>query len=346
MVNVCIIGATSYVGIEIVRILHNHPEINITSLISQNYAGQKISTVYPNFLNIIDKECEPLDVEKVSNSADIFITILPHGISKVVIPSLIEKGKRIIDQSADFRYKNISTYEKWYQTKHEMPFLLQSSVYGLPELYKNKIKNATIVGNPGCYPTCSILSIAPLVVKKLIDFKNIVINAAYGLSEIGKNTSQEIQFCECSDNYKPYNIDSNRHTSEIEQEISLLGEEEIKISFNPHLLPVKRGLFCTISTNLTKNIYYKDIISLYNDFYNDSPFVRILSDNKLPELKWVLGSNYIDIGFTIDKRLNRIIITAALDNLVKGSSGQAIQNLNLMCGFEEKTSLNLPGLYI
>jgi len=346
MVNVGIIGATGYVGIEIVRLLQQHPEINITSVVSQSFSGQKISSVYPNLNKIFDKDCESLDIEKIASTAEIFITALPHGISKAIIPTLLEKGKKIIDHSADFRYKDVNVYEAWYNTKHEMPFLLQSAVYGLPELYREQIKNATIIGNPGCYPTCTILGLAPLIKNKIISFENIVIDAASGISGAGRNNSLNYQYCECSENFKAYNISTHRHTSEIEQELSILGGADIKVSFNPHLIPMKRGMLCTITTNLENNITESDICALYKDFYKNEIFVRILEDKNIPETKWVSGSNYIDIGFVIDRRLNKIIVISAIDNLIKGAAGQAVQDLNIMCGFPEDTALKLPGLYI
>jgi N-acetyl-gamma-glutamyl-phosphate reductase len=346
MTNVGIIGATGYVGIEIVRLLQQHPQVNITSLVSQSFSGEQISNVYPNLYKIFDLECVSLDIDKISNSADIFITALPHNISKTIIPTLVENGKRIIDHSSDFRYKDIDVYEKTYNTKHEMPYLLQSATYGLPELYRSSIKNSTIIGNPGCYPTCSILALAPLIKNKIIDFDNIVINAASGISGVGRSSSLSNIYCECSENYRAYNISTHRHTSEIEQELSLIGNSQIRVSFNTHLVPMKRGLLCTTTANLSKPIDTNEVLSVFKEFYKDEFFVRILEYKKLPETKWVSGSNFIDIALVIDKRLNKIIVLSALDNLIKGAAGQAIQNLNIMCGYPENTALKLSGLYI
>lgn len=346
MVNVGIIGATGYVGIEIVRLLQNHPDINISTVVSQSFVGQKISDVYPHLRNVIDMECESLDIDRIAEKADIFITALPHGVSTEVIPKLIEKGKRIIDHSGDFRYKSVEVYEKWYNTKHGMPHFLDISVYGLPELHREEIKKARIVGNPGCYPTCSILGIAPLLREKLIETKNIIIDAASGVSGAGRSTELPYQFCECTENFKAYKVSTHRHTSEIEQELSLLAGSEIMVSFTPHLVPMKRGMLSTIYANLTSDKTTSQLLELYREYYKGEFFVRILDEGKLPETKFVSGSNYIDIGLVVDKRLNRVVVLSAIDNLGKGASGQAVQDLNIMCGLPEHTGLTSSGLYL
>lgn len=346
MTNVGIIGATGYVGIEIVRLLQNHPEINISSVVSQSFVGKKISDVYPNLRKVFDMECEELNIDKISQKADIFITALPHGVSKEVIPKLIEKNKRIIDHSGDFRYKSVEVYEKWYNAKHGMPELLDISVYGLPELHRDAIKTAKIIGNPGCYPTCSILGLAPLVSNKLIDKNNIIIDAISGVSGAGRSTELANAFCECTENFKAYKVSTHRHTSEIEQELSMLAGEEIVVSFTPHLAPLKRGMLSTIYANLSCEKSASELIKLYKEFYKDEYFVRILDEGNLPETKYVAGSNYIDIGIVVDKRLNRVIILSAVDNLGKGAAGQAVQDLNIICGLPEHTGLVTPGLYL
>ena len=346
MINVGIIGATGYVGIEIVRLLQNHPQINITTVVSQSFVGKKISDVYPNLRNVFDMECEGLDIDKISDKADIFITALPHGVSKEVIPKLVEKNKRIIDHSGDFRYKCVEVYEKWYNAKHGMPELLDISVYGLPELHREAIKTAKIIGNPGCYPTCSILGIAPLISNNLIDKKNIIIDAASGVSGAGRSTELSNSFCECTENFKAYKVSTHRHTSEIEQELSLLAGEEILVSFTPHLAPMKRGMLSTIYANLSCEKSASELIGLYKEFYKNEYFVRILEEGNLPETKHVAGSNYIDIGIVVDKRLNRVIVLSAVDNLGKGAAGQAVQDLNIMCELPEQTGLVTSGLYL
>ncbi|MFZ5987007.1 MAG: N-acetyl-gamma-glutamyl-phosphate reductase [Bacillota bacterium] len=346
MINVGIIGATGYVGIEIVRLLQNHPDINIATVVSQSFVGQQISSVYPNLRNVFDMECDELNIDKIADKADIFITALPHGVSKEVIPKLIEKGKRVIDHSGDFRYKSVETYEKWYNAKHGMPHLLDISVYGLPELHREEIKTGKIIGNPGCYPTCSVLGIAPLIKNRLIDTKNIIIDAASGVSGAGRSTELPYQFVECTENFKAYKVSTHRHTSEIEQEISFLANEDVMVSFTPHLVPMKRGMLSTIYANLVCERSTSELIELYKEYYKNEFFVRILDEGQLPETKYVAGSNYIDIGLVVDKRLNRVVVLSALDNLGKGAAGQAVQDLNIMCGLPEHTGLTAPGLYL
>ncbi|ADU75559.1 N-acetyl-gamma-glutamyl-phosphate reductase [Acetivibrio thermocellus AD2] len=346
MASVGIIGATGYVGTEIVRLLQNHPDINITSVVSHNFAGQKISDIYPNLKNVFEMECDELDIDKIADKAEVFVTALPHGISKEVIPKLVEKGKRIVDHSGDFRYKSVEVYEKWYNATHGMPHLLKLSAYGLPELHREEIKNAQIIGNPGCYPTCSILALAPLVKNRLVDTKNIIIDAASGVSGAGRKTDLPYQFCECDENFKAYSVSNHRHTSEIEQELSLLAEEEITVSFTPHLVPMKRGMLATIYANLNYEKSTSELIELYKEYYKNEYFVRILDEGKLPETKFVAGSNFIDIGLVVDKRLNRVVILSAIDNLGKGAAGQAVQVLNILFGLPEHRGLTNPGFYL
>jgi N-acetyl-gamma-glutamyl-phosphate reductase len=346
MVNVSIIGATGYVGIEMVRILQNHPGINITSVVSQSFIGNKISDVYPSLKNVFDMECTALDIDKVAQNADILITALPHGVSKDVIPKLLSKGKKVLDHSGDFRYKSVDVYEKWYKTKHGMPELLKTSVYGLPEIYRQQIKDAQLVANPGCYPTCSILGIWPLISNNIIETDNIIIDAASGVTGAGRNTTLPNQFCECTENFKAYKVATHRHTSEIEQELSLMAGEPLMVSFTPHLAPMKRGMLCTIYANLKKKKTSSELIDLYREHYKNDYFVRIMEDGKIPETKHVSGSNFIDIGMVVDERLNRVIVMSAVDNLGKGAAGQAVQDLNIMCGFPEKTGLATPAFYL
>jgi N-acetyl-gamma-glutamyl-phosphate reductase len=346
MINIGVIGATGYVGAEIVRLLNNHPDFNISSVVSRCYVGQKYSDVYPTLKNIFDMECVELDIDKISKDTDIFITALPHGVSKEVIPQLVAKGKRVIDHSGDFRYKSVEVYEKWYKTSHGMPELLDVSVYGLPELYKEKIKNAVIVANPGCYPTSSILGLAPLLKNKIISTDNIIVDAVSGVSGAGRKEDLPFQFCECTENFKAYKVSDHRHTSEIEQEYSILAEKDLMISFTPHLAPMKRGMLSTIYANLNKSFTIEYLIKLYKEYYKNEYFVRILESGKLPETKNVAGSNFIDIGLVVDKRLNRVVVLSALDNLGKGAAGQAIQDLNIMCGLPETKGLQSPGLYL
>jgi len=346
MINVGILGATGYAGIELVRILSQHPDVKLVYLASQTYADKNISDVYPNLRGILDISCEELDIEKAAKECDIVFTALPHGASKAVIPQLVEKGLKIIDLSGDYRYNDAAVYEKWYGEKHESPELLSKSVYGLPELYRNKIKNAVLIGNPGCYTTCSILGLVPLLANKLIDTTNIIVDAKSGVSGAGRSLGLGYHFCECTENMKAYKIATHRHTSEIEQELSIAAGEEIIISFTPHLIPMKRGILSTIYANLNEKHTTRELLNVYRNYYKNEFFIRIYKEGTLPETKHVAGSNFVDIGLVVDERLNRVVVVSAIDNLIKGAAGQAVQNMNIMFGLNERTGLLAPGLYI
>lgn len=345
MIKVAVLGATGYAGVELVRILSNHPEVSIEFLGSHSFDGQKISDVYKNFTHILDKECSELDLDEVSK-CDVAFTALPHGASKTVIPQLVEKGIKVIDLSGDFRYDDVKVYEKWYGEEHCAPELLAESVYGLCELHRDEIKNARLIGNPGCYTTCSILGAAPVLAKGLAEAKNIIVDAKSGVTGAGRTTNLPFSFCECTENTKAYKIATHRHTSEIEQELSKLAKEEIIISFTPHLIPQKRGIFSTIYINLKEKHTTEEIVNLYKEYYKDEFFVRVRNAGELPETKHVAGSNFVDIGVVVDERLNRLVVTSTIDNLFKGAAGQAVQNMNILFGLDETTGLKNPGFYL
>lgn len=345
MIKAAVLGATGYAGIELVRLLSNHPEVSIEILGSKSFEGKKISEVYQNFGHILEKECENLDLEKVKK-CDVAFTALPHGASKEVIPKLLEQGVKVIDLSGDYRYDDPKVYEQWYKEPHSSPELLKESVYGLCELHREKIKKARLIGNPGCYTTCSILGAAPLLKNKTGDTKNIIIDAKSGVTGAGRGLSLAYHFCECTENTKAYKIATHRHTSEIEQELSNIAGENIMLSFTPHLIPQKRGILSTIYINLTKPCTTAEIISMYKEFYKNEFFIRIKEEGELPETKHVAGSNFVDIGIVVDKRLNRAVIVSTLDNIVKGAAGQAIQNMNLIFGLDETTGLKSAGFYL
>ncbi len=345
MIKAAVLGATGYAGIELVRLLSNHPEVSIEILGSQSFAGQKISEVYRNFEHILDKECEKLDLEKVKE-CDVAFTALPHGASKEVIPALLEQGVKVIDLSGDYRYDSAEVYEKWYGEAHSSPELLAESVYGLCELHRNKVKAARLIGNPGCYTTCSILGAAPLLASKLGKTENIIIDAKSGVTGAGRGIALAYHFCECTENSKAYKIATHRHTSEIEQELSNIAGEEIVLSFTPHLIPQKRGILATIYVNLAKPCTTEEIVDLYKEYYKNEFFVRVKDAGALPETKHVAGSNFVDIGVVVDERLNRAVIVSTLDNIVKGAAGQAVQNMNIMFGLEETTGLKNAGFYL
>ena len=345
MIKVAVLGATGYAGIELVRILSAHPEVKLEVLGSHSFDGQPISDVYENFAHVLDMNCEELDLDKVAQ-CDVAFTALPHGASKDVIPSLIEKGLKVIDLSGDFRYDDIKVYEKWYGGEHSSPELLKESVYGLCELYRDKVKDARLVGNPGCYTTCSILGAYPVLASGLGESKNIIVDAKSGVTGAGRGLSLGTHFCECTENTKAYKVATHRHTSEIEQELSKAAGEEIMISFTPHLIPQKRGILSTIYVNLKKPCTTEELVNTYKEFYKNEYFVRVKDAGKLPETKHVAGSNFVDIGVVVDERLNRAVIVSAIDNLYKGAAGQAVQNMNIMFGLDEKTGIANAGFYL
>ncbi len=343
MIKAAVLGATGYAGIELVRLLTNHPEVSIEIVGSHTFAGKKISEVYQNLEHILEKECTELDLDEVAK-CDVAFCALPHGASKSVIPQILEKGVKVIDLSGDYRYDDPAVYEAWYGEKHSSPELLKESVYGLCELHRDKIKGARLIGNPGCYTTCSILGTAPLLANKIIDTKNIIIDAKSGVTGAGRGLGLAYHFCECTENTKAYKIGTHRHTSEIEQELSNIAGENIMLSFTPHLIPQKRGILATIYANLNGTYTKEEILNMYKEFYKDEFFIRV--KDGLPETKHVAGSNFVDIGLEVDKRLNRVVVVSAIDNIVKGAAGQAIQNMNLMFGLEEGTGLKHAGFYL
>lgn len=345
MIKAAVLGATGYAGIELVRLLTSHPEVSLELLGSKSFSGQKINEIYKNLSHVLEKECEEIDFDKVAE-CDIAFTALPHGASKDVIPEIIKRGTKVIDLSGDFRYDDIKVYEKWYGQEHSSPELLEEAVYGLCELYRDKVKNARLVGNPGCYTTCSILGAYPMLAKGLGKPENIIVDAKSGVTGAGRGLGLPYHFCECTENAKAYKVATHRHASEIEQELSKAAGEEVIISFTPQLIPVKRGILSTIYINLNDNYSAEELVAAYKDFYKDEYFVRIREVGDLPETKHVVGSNFIDIGIVKDPRLNRAVVISTIDNLVKGAAGQAVQNMNIMFGLDEKTGLENAGYYL
>ncbi|MDD6763807.1 MAG: N-acetyl-gamma-glutamyl-phosphate reductase [Clostridiales bacterium] len=345
MIKTAVLGATGYAGIELVRILSGHPDAELKILGSQSFDGQPISEVYGNFGHVLDLNCEKLDLERVSE-CDVAFTALPHGASKDVIPLLIERGLKVIDLSGDFRYDDVRVYEEWYKQEHSAPELLKESVYGLPELHREEIKKARLIGNPGCYTTCSILGAYPLLKSGIGKPDNIIVDAKSGVTGAGRGLGLPYHFCECTENTKAYKVAAHRHTSEIEQELSKAAGEEVIISFTPHLIPQKRGILSTIYVNLNKKCTTEELTALYKDFYKNEYFVRVKDAGILPETKHVAGSNFVDIGIVVDERVNRAVIVSALDNIFKGAAGQAVQNMNLIFGLDEKTGISNAGFYL
>ena len=338
-VNIAIIGSTGYTGYELVKILAHHPNVNIKYLSSRSNAGEKYVNIYPQLKNILpDITCIEADIDKISNEVDVVFLALPHGVSSSKIDKDILEKTKVIDLSADFRLKNLNIYEKWY-CKHNSPALLKEAVYGLAEIYRNDIKTAKLVANAGCYTTCSILTLYPLVKNNLIDTNTIIIDAKSGVSGAGRSVSFVSMFCEVNENTKAYKISSHRHTPEIEQELSVVGNKGIKVQFTPHLVPMNKGILATCYAKLKNGITEKDIKNAYKEQYENEFFVRLLDEGIFPETKYVKDTNFIDINTKIDERTGNIIAVGAIDNLIKGASGQAVQNMNIMFGFDEKSGL-------
>ncbi|NLG37848.1 MAG: N-acetyl-gamma-glutamyl-phosphate reductase [Clostridiales bacterium] len=345
MYSVSVIGATGYAGAELIRLLSSHPRVRIAHLASSSAAGQALSAVYPSFLSSRLPELETPDYDLLGRDSDVVFTALPHKVSAQAVPPLLAAGARVVDLSADFRYSDAAIYAQWYGA-HPAPSLLSRAVYGLPELHREAICGAQLVGNPGCYTTCSILGLAPAVRAGLIDTDRIVIDAKSGVSGAGASATRDLHFCEVDENIKAYKVAAHRHTSEIEQELSLVAGKPIALSFTPHLIPVKRGILATIYCELTEPQSHADVMAVYRNFYEGEPFVTLCEDGSLPEIKHVNGSNECRIGWVVDRRLSRLILVSALDNLVKGAAGQAIHNMNLMLGLEETEGLTHRAWYL
>jgi len=346
MIKASVMGATGYAGIELVRILFSHPEVEIAHLCSKSFAGQPLSSVYQNFRGYDDIILENLTPEEVAKDSDVVFTALPHGASKEVIPKLCELGVKVIDLSGDFRYNDVKVYEKWYGQEHSSPELLEKSVYGLCELHREEIKKADLIGNPGCYTTCSILALAPAVDAGIIDNQSIIVDAKSGVTGAGRGVALDYHFCECTENAKAYKIGTHRHVSEIEQELSLIAGEEITMSFTPHLIPLKRGIIATCYANLKKDISTAEVVDIYKKYYKDEFFVRVYDEGELPETNHVAGSNFVDIGIKSDLRVKRLVVVSCIDNIYKGAAGQAVQNMNLVFGLGERTGIENPGFYL
>ncbi|MDD2734459.1 MAG: N-acetyl-gamma-glutamyl-phosphate reductase [Desulfuromonadaceae bacterium] len=342
MLKIAIVGASGYTGLELIRILYCHPEVAVTCLTSEQSAGKRISDVFPTLRGRCDIVLENLEPVRIAEKADIIFTALPHKAAMEVVPTFLKLGKKVIDLSADYRLSDPVVYGEWYEP-HLNPANLKKAVYGLPELRRNKIKSAKLVANPGCYPTSIILGLAPLLKKGLIDPSSIIADSASGVTGAGRSAKVDSLYCEVNEGYKAYGVGGvHRHTPEIEQELSLLAGEELTITFTPHLVPMDRGILSTIYATPKKPISTETIVQLYQDFYRGEPFVRVLPQGNLPSTAFVRGSNFCDIAPLVDARTGRIIIVSAIDNLVKGASGQAVQNMNLVCGFPE--TMGLEGL--
>ncbi len=347
MLKVAVLGGSGYTGGELLRLLKQHPNVKITTVTSERSAGKIVSDVFPN-LGDYQLTFEPLEIKNLLQKADLFFLCLPHKTSQEVVANLYKAGKRIIDLSADYRLKNAAVYKKWYETQHLFPDLLKKAAYGLPELYREKIKRASIIANPGCYPISAILGLAPIIKKSYIDPDSIIIDSKSGISGAGRNPALPYMFSEANESVNAYAIASHRHIPEIEQELSFISKKKIKIIFTPHLIPMDRGILSTIYVHLRKKVGLSEIQKLYKAFYSKEPFVRVLKNGAYPTTKTVKGSNYCDISVFLDEhnyKTRTLIIVSVIDNLLKGASGQAVQNMNIMYGFEEKSGLTNPPSY-
>ena len=339
-----IIGATGYTGVELLRLLLHHPQVEVTALTSQKYAGIPIDQVFPSLMKHLPLKCEELNVDQISKKTDFVFTAVPHKTAMEVVPLFHRQGKRIVDLSADFRFRNAAVYEKWYQ-KHTSADLLPESVYGLPELHREEIRNAKIVGNPGCYPTGALIGLIPLVKKGMISAEHIVVDSKSGVSGAGRDVVLESLFCEVNEGVKAYKIFAHRHTPEIDQELSRLAQKEMNVTFVPHLIPMDRGILSTLYVRLTKKMKTEELLHAIEDFYQGEPFIRTYPKGKLPSTKDVRGSNFCGIGVTVSESDDRAVIVTAIDNLVKGASGEAVQNMNIMLGFPETMGLDVLPLF-
>ena len=339
MIKVGIIGSTGYAGAEIVRLIQQHKEAEVVWFGSRSYVDEKYADVFKNMFQIVDAKCMDDNMEELADAVDVIFTATPQGLCGSLVNEEILKKVKIIDLSADFRIKDVATYEKWYGIKHQSPQFIEEAVYGLCEVNRDKIKDARLIANPGCFPTCSFLSTYPLVKEGLIDPNTIIIDAKSGTSGAGRSAKVDSLFCEVNENIKAYGVASHRHTPEIEEQLSYAAGKPVVISFTPHLVPMNRGILVTAYASLTKEVTWEEVRAAYDKYYKDEYFVRVLDKDVVPQTRWVEGSNFADVNFKIDPRTNRIVMMGAIDNMVKGAAGQAIQNMNLLFGLSENTGL-------
>jgi len=341
MIKVGIIGATGYAGNELVRLLLGHKDAEIVWLGSRSYIDQNYSDVYRNMFKLVDAKCMDDNMEQLANEVDVIFTATPQGLCASLVNDEILSKTKIIDLSADFRLKDVNVYEQWYKLEHKAPQYIDEAVYGLCEINRDKVsKDTRIIANPGCYTTTSILTLYPMVKEGIINPDTIIIDAKSGTSGAGRGAKVANLFCEVNESMKAYGVGTHRHTPEIEEQLGYAcGRDDLKLIFTPHLVPMNRGILVTAYANLAKDVTYEDVKAAYDKYYDKEYFVRVLPKDVCPETRWVEGSNFVDIGFKIEPRTNRLIMMGALDNLVKGAAGQAIQNMNIIFGLDEKTGL-------
>ena len=345
MIKAGIIGATGYAGGELVRILTRHKDTEIKWYGSRSYIDKKYADVYQNMFQIVDAVCMDDNMEELASQVDVIFTATPQGLCASLVNEDILSKTKIIDLSADFRLKDVKVYEEWYKIEHKAPQFIGEAVYGLCEINRESVKTARLVANPGCYTTCSILTAYPLAKEGLIDMSTLIIDAKSGTSGAGRGAKLPNLFCEVNENIKAYGVASHRHTPEIEAQLGYAAGEEVVLNITPHLVPMNRGILATEYAKLKKDVSWEDVKAVYDKYYASEKFVRVLGRDVCPETKWVEGSNYVDIGCKIDPRTNRIIMMGAIDNLVKGAAGQAVQNMNLMFGLDESEGLDLVPMF-
>ena len=345
MIRVGIIGATGYAGGELVRLLLGHREAEIVWYGSRSYVDQKYADIYQNMFQLVDAACLDDNMESMAEQVDVIFTATPQGLCASLVNEEILHKVKIIDLSADFRIKDVKVYEKWYGMEHKAPQYIEEAVYGLCEINREAVKKARLIANPGCYPTCSFLSVYPLVKEGLVDPHTIIIDAKSGTSGAGRGAKVDNLFCEVNENIKAYGVAGHRHTPEIEEQLSLAAGEPVLINFTPHLVPMQRGILVTAYASLKKDVSYEEVKAVYDRYYEKEYFIRVLNKDVCPQNRWVEGSNFVDVNFKIDPRTKRIILMGAMDNLVKGAAGQAVQNMNLLFGLDEAEGLRMAPLF-
>ena len=345
MIRAGIIGATGYAGAELVRILTGHKDVEIKWYGSRSYIDKKYAQVYQNMFQIVEDSCLDDNMEELSKAVDVIFTATPQGLCASLVNEEILSRTKIVDLSADFRIKDVAVYEEWYKIKHPSPQLIPEAVYGLCEINREAVKKARLVANPGCYPTCTTLSIYPLLKEGLIDPDTIIVDAKSGTSGAGRGAKVDNLFCEVNENIKAYGVATHRHTPEIEEQLGYAAGRPVRINFTPHLVPMNRGILITAYASLTREASYEEVKAAYDKYYTSEKFVRVLDKGLCPQTRWVEGSNYVDVNFQIDPRTKRVIMMGAMDNLIKGAAGQAVQNMNLMFGLPESEGLELVPLF-
>ena len=345
MIKVGIVGASGYSGSELLRFLVGHPgKLQVALCTSETYAGQCIESVLPSLRGFLSSKFEPLDLDSLKKRVDVVVLAVPHKVAMSFVPQILAQGLRVVDFSADYRLGDADTYEAWYHAEHTSAALMRKSVYGLPERYREQIRTAQLVANPGCYPTSAVLAAMPLVAQGAVELDSVIVDSKSGISGAGPKPSENTHYPNRESNVVAYNIGVHRHTPEIEQELTAVASAPVRVTFTPHLVPMTRGILSTVYMRLTEEMSTEQVLELYGKFYENEPFVRVLPLSAYPQTKSVLGSNYCDVGLEVDTRTRRVVAMAAIDNLGKGAAGAVVQNLNLMFGFDETDGLTVPGM--